>query len=43
MYSNWIRNGYCPHGQPYFVTTHYNGTHIVYKFIICEIHKIIED
>ena len=34
----WVRFGYCPHGMPHFVTTHYAGAHIVYQFIICETH-----
>ena len=35
-----IHKGYCPCGRPYFVTTHYNGTHIAYLFVICETHKV---
>ncbi len=31
--------GYCKHGEPYWVTTNYNGTKIIYHFVICERHK----
>ena len=36
----WVRYGFCPHGRPHWVTTHYGGQVIVYCFVICQVHRI---
>jgi hypothetical protein len=39
----WVRLGFCPHGMPHLVTTSYGGRHIMYRFVICEIHRVEEN